>query len=587
MIKALLHIRVSSKKQSFGSSLDDQQAKAKQLAISKYGYLPNELKTFKEVYTGSLSDRPAFQDMMTFASRNARNIRHVFVFDIDRLSRSGVSFYEKAKQRLVDLEIELVDVAGIIQPSRNVLEGIGGEFGKDKAYSWSVYSPSEGNEVIRAQQAKDEVRKIMLRTIPREIENTREGYESRQAPYGFENVKILIPATGKRKTTRRIVEEEAKYVRAIFELTAQGQNTDQICKKLNSEGFRTRTFHRWDKYHESIQGQGGGKPLTTRRVREFIQRVGYAGFKCEEWTWGHLVKAKHPAIVPVSLWNEANRGKWKIVKSQQNISGWNLLNLESDGKRTYTKNNPAFPFKSCVLCPSCGKPLKGAFSRGKSGKRFPLYFCNRQHKQVSTNPASLNNLLAEILEPYTVNPKVLDHWEWSIRTLWQGFEDHQTNSFTAQKKQLEDLMDKAESIYTKISFLSHPNLINRAENEYIKVNEEIEQLKNHLNVIREKELDIEVVIDKSKETIEHLCEFVVNPNCTELLKGCWRFIFPHDPTLADLENRTPEISPILRLKAELARGKNLLASPQVFQSNTLKGEIFRIARNVNDQNEID
>ena len=579
MIRALILVRISTQKQAYGASLENQLKKAESLAKDKYGYKSHEIKVFEEVYTGSLKNRPVFEDLMRYAEKHAQNIERVFVFDLDRLTRSGAGFYESTKQRLQERDIHLEDVAGIIQPSKNMLEGIGGEYGADLSYRWSEFSPSEGNEINRVQQAKDEARKISLRSIPRQIDNVREGFETRQAPYGFENVKILLKERAAKKTTRKILKSEAKFVQQMFELAAQGKCTSEICEQVNDAGFQTRTFNKWNKYHTEIIGTGGGKPLTPRLLVRCLQRVSYAGFKCEKWTWGHLVKAKHPSIVSIEMWNRANSGKLKIEKTPGTLTGWKLIDPTVTVRR-YNRNNPEFPFKSLIRCHECENLLKGAFSRGKSGKQFPLYFCNRSHKQVSINPTELQELLVENLEPYEFDKGLLEQWEWSIRNMWSGFENDEAELITSLKERKAEYEKKVDAISEKILLVNHDSLIKKLENDYVAFTDEVDRIESKIKKQLENRLDIDSVVKTSIETIEHLGKYIANPQYNKVLKTFWNIIFTTTPTLKELQNRTPKISPILAVKDDLKKGKNPLASPKVLSSNTLREELLRIQKEI-------
>lgn len=572
-IKAIILCRVSSVKQTEGASLEEQESKGLKLAF-KYGYVHKDIKVIREVYTGTKSLRPIIEETHKFCLDNPQ-VERIFILDIDRFSRAGAAFYEKNKARFYAHGVQLVDVNGVIQEERNMLEGIGGDFGKDKSYSWSVFSPSENAEIMKAQQSKDEVRKILLRTIPKMIENTKKGYESRASGYGYRNKKIICPKEGKRRVTREICPEEAKFVREIFEMKANGFLSVEICEKLNKEGFKTRIKNRWNKEHTQIIGEIGGNLLTPQYLGRILENVANAGFKCEEWTWKKLVKAQHKPIVSTELWNNANKGKFKIIKDDESITGWRLLKSK-DTIRVYSDANPKFPFKSVIKCPVCDKKLKGASSRGKNKKRYPFYFCNRGHKQVSITPKELDSILVPMFKQFRFQDHVTITLEVTLKNLWSG-ELKKLNSVVDEvNNNKRELEDRAKEIINRISILSNKDLIRIAEKEYENILEKIAISKNSIDNKVYKEEDIIIIIRYMKRFVEHLDKLALDTDKQRSLNGFWSLLFVELPTLEDIRSRNLKISPIIEYKETLKTSKKQLVC-QTFDESKLLTEIKRWA----------
>ncbi len=161
MKSAFLYLRVSTPQQAdFGESLDLQEDIGR-----KYAQLHNfrVVGVFREPYTGLKNDRPILDQMLGRLETGAEKVDAVIIRYIERFSRGGYPLYNVLKQRVQALGAELLDTAGVIQPSRNALEEVGFE------YEWSTESPSRTSEAFAAEAAYEERRKILIRTIQQQI----------------------------------------------------------------------------------------------------------------------------------------------------------------------------------------------------------------------------------------------------------------------------------------------------------------------------------------------------------------------------------------------------------------------------------
>lgn len=86
------------------------------------------------------------------------------------------------------------DVAGVIQPDKNTMENL------RHVYSRSTYSPSETQELLEANRAKDNNRDMLTRMIGQEIINAQADYAVHPAPDGMKNQRgDYFDENGKRK----------------------------------------------------------------------------------------------------------------------------------------------------------------------------------------------------------------------------------------------------------------------------------------------------------------------------------------------------------------------------------------------------
>ncbi len=572
--QCLLLVRISTIKQLQDSDSPEHQI-ARGLACAKrrFGLEKEQVLIITEAWSGRKEERPSLDQALEMVQ--AHSISYLLVYDIDRLTRAGVSHYEIVKRRFAAVGCSLIDVKGIIQPDQNSLEGTGGAFGEDFSYDWSVFATSEKAEVMEAQAAKDEARKILSRTIPIQIKNAQLGRTIRPARYGFRNIRI-IDESGKPQGSKEIVDEEAFFIRRMFEGLAAGKDSRRICDELNRLGYKSRQIRRWSKDHTHVVGMVGGIPLAPQALSSLRSRVIYAGFICEKYTHGFPVKANHKGIVSINLWNKANEQSSQLIKSDASPTGWELLDLKQQPKRrAYVMDRPDFAFKKLILCPKCGNPLKGSYSRSKTGKRFGYYHCNRGHKQVSISPQKLEILLTELLGDLTFTPEIAERFEQHIRAVWVDKVGNLNRHLSAKNKKLGELRDNADAIFEKIKLASSPLIIKRLENDYDSLMQEIKLFEAKRDEQEFSENDQNRIIKWARHMVEHLDELIINADDEGIRNAFWSLVFTATPTLEDIQNRTPEISPIVRLKGALSDHGNGLASPEEFGSNFPEEELMR------------
>lgn len=549
--RAIVHDRISTTGQFRGDSLENQEEVARRVATKKYGYKPEEIITFNEIYTGTMQSRPEFEEMMEFAFEHKETIERVFITKIDRFSRAGPSWYEQAKKRLKDMEIELVDVEGVIQPEENSLKGIGEGWGDDLVYPWSVKSPSEDAEIIKAQYASSERKAILEKLVSANALNTRNGYEPREAGYGFRNTKTLT-TDGKIKPTREIVPSEARFSYRMYEWAAQNVVDVRLaCDELNATGFRTRSTNRWNKNRTKVVGLRDGIPLTPKQFWRIVENVANAGFKSEKWTWNHLVKAPHEPIVSVDLWNRANRGKWKIVEDGSLRTGWRLIDLRNGSQRAYRKLRSDFPFKGLLLCSDCRCLLWAASSRGKLGKLYPYYFCNRGHKQVSIKPIELEEKLRSILRRKQFSKPLIASFETAIRERWETELERENRGRSEINGQIEILNRKRQEALDRLDCLQNPSLIQHQESQF-------EEIENQIAVLEAKRTQapgnvpkLDNVLKRARQILENPEALIFDTHNHHLLAGIWNCIFAESPTVHQIRTRTPKFSLVMETKKVL------------------------------------
>lgn len=341
----------------------------------------------------------------------------------------------------------------------NTLEHLGA------AYKWSVYSPTQKAEILEAERAKDEMRDIMSRMIGAQIRYARMGYWIRQAPYGYE-LERLETGNGKRCLLKPHA-EEAYYIKKMFELRAKGVLSDQeIVDKINSLGYTSRTSLLRDKRDRTkVVGKRGGNQLTLKVFWRSIQNPVYAGFRQEKWHQDKAVKLHFNGLVSLSQFNKANRGKVVINVN----SGEVTITKTRPAEHLVNKNinNSEFPYRKVVMCSECNKPLYGSASRGRLGKYYPAYHCNKRGHYFRVSKEEFESAIANFVKSICVAPDKIDELEQAVIAEWKKRQEKSEVETDDLDRKIKALEGANGVLVDKIKFLSSEIAIKHIEEELI------------------------------------------------------------------------------------------------------------------------
>jgi site-specific DNA recombinase len=165
-------------------------------------------------------------------------------------------------------------------------------------------------------------------------------------------------------------QEEAKRVRAIFELFLEKRSFPATIEELNGRGWTTKSWR-------TAQGkQHCGRAFTAGSLLRLLKNDLYAGLIRHQ---GKLYRGEHAAIVNEPLWKRANRilnGLPKPLPKERNKNGaW---------------------LKGLLQCGGCGKPMTVTWT-GKGQRRYRYYVCRAQPGNAE-NCCAKRYLAAECIE---------------------------------------------------------------------------------------------------------------------------------------------------------------------------------------------
>ncbi len=525
---AVAAIRVSTTKQGRdGDSPEAQKEQIERFALNK-GITIKKFFVFME--SASKEQQP-MQEAIDYCKNKKNKVDLFIIKSIDRFTRGGSLSYDLLKTQLDSCGITLVDTYGVIsQEQVNTLEHLG------HSYKWSTYSPSRKSEMLEAERSKDEVRDILSRVIGAEIRYTQMGYYMRRPPYGFISEKVETQH-GKR-TILKPHPEESKFITKLFELRASRQFTDkEIATKLNDMGYRGRTQYRRSKTDRSrIVGQTEGVLLDEKKLWRIVRNPIYTGIIVEKWTKYQPVKAMFDGLVSVELFNRANRGKRTIIEMPGNKIAITDNVAERNATPQGTRNND-FAFKHYVMCPQCNKPLSGSASRGKTGKYYSYYHCDKRGHKFRVSKEELEANIYSFIDGMTFSQERIDAVFAIVR---KKYEQH-IATYEAQSAALDGQITALETKARELT-RSFATIASSAQ-KY--VNEELEDIDRQIkrlalertNMESKKPMDIDTVLERIKKFSENIGQAISQQGNNIKKAQLFGLLFKTLPTYNDLRFR--------------------------------------------------
>ena len=547
---AVAAIRVSSVKQ--GTQGDSPEAQKEQIEQFAKSHNIHIKKFFIFLESASKDEQPV-QEAIDYCKAKKNDIQLFIIKSIDRFTRGGSYLYEELKMQLDKNHVKLIDIYGVIGTQQvNTLEHLGIEF------KWSVYSPTKKAEMLEAERAKDEMRDIMSRMIGAEIRYSRMGYWVRKAPMGFMNEKV--ETSNGRRTILKPEPTESRWIIKMFELRCRGTLTDhQIVEEVNNLGFKTRiTYMRDPQDRTKIISQKGGNPLNIKGFWRYVQNPLYAGINLVAWTKDNPHKGKFEGLVSIETFNKANNGIITIIEEDGQI--------RIDKRKTpeYLINkgarNKDFPYKRIVMCPHCNRPLFGSASRGRLGKYYPAYHCNKRGHYFRVPQKAFNDTVTKFIQNIDIAPGYSETLTKAVIAQWDIRHAESNKDQVNIDTKIEELKTQAKLTADKIRYLTSEVAIKYVEEDLVKIDGEISGLLvQKQNQIQKEPTNMELVMKYIEYFLEHMDELLLQGDNPEARASYFGVLFHKAPTYADLVSGTPDFAECIKLKDAYAMSESNLA----------------------------
>ncbi len=343
----ICYLRVSTKEQVVeGNSLVVQNNICMKHA-SDHGL--NVVKVFtEEGESAKTADRTKLKEMMEFCKTNYKEIDALLIYKVDRLSRE-LTDYLAIRSSLYVLGIRIISI------SENLENNPAGRFMENVLASQAQFD----NEVRSERSTNGSKAAVM------------EGRYCWRAPKGYRNGKV------NGKANLEIVKDEAKHIKRLFELIANGfSNLEELRMIIKEDGFNVSksALHRIVR-HKLYYG--------------FIEKLGVENMGIFE------------PIISVELFN----------KAQEVLDGRGRKSCKK-----YSALDKDFPLRKFVFNNN-GQKITGGWTKGNGG-RYGYYRFMKEKKSIGKEV--LENNFKSFLKDIKLNNKYLILLEIAIRENWKA-----------------------------------------------------------------------------------------------------------------------------------------------------------------------
>jgi len=329
-MKVALYARVSSDQQAEKNNSIPSQLRL----LHKYAEDHN-MEIFKEYIDEGESalsvNRPAFLEMISETKKQIPPFHAILVWKLSRFARNrqdSILYKSMLKKRGIDL----ISISEPIDdtPQGQLMEGV-------------IEVIDEFYSAVLAQE-----------TLRGMIENARKGYRNGGFPiYGYKNIRVFDDR-GNPKTRYGVNETEAKVVRLIFKLYANGNGLKNIVMELIRIGTKPRSSSYWGKTTIANILRNETYIGWTVFNKKDKKTVGKQFKPKEEWA---IIKNTHEPIIDENLFNKVQ----------------NLI-IERRPKNTPARVTSSKHLLSGLMqCAKCGSSF-GVTGYGRN-KKYAYYNC--------------------------------------------------------------------------------------------------------------------------------------------------------------------------------------------------------------------
>lgn len=534
----VLAVRVSTVGQGTDGDSPEAQIEQGKRYAPTHNINITKILTYLESAAG---DNQPMQHVIDYAIDPKNRIDVVLIKSINRFTRGGSTVYDILKRQLEPHSVVLEDMYGVISNVKiNTLEHLG------MKYKWSVHAPTRKTELLEAERAKDEVRDILTRMIGSEIRYTQIGYWSRSARYGYKTEKM--ETVNGRRTILVEKPDEALIIRKMYEMRATGlQSDDQIASEMNRIGFRTPIKVVRDKQDRTrIVKRIGGKEMTGKLLRAYISKTIYAGINTEKWTGDKPVKCKFKGLVPIELFNKANRGKIHITldpdDSEHPIVGCAPKQEKLTKKNIY---NEEFPYRKIITCPHCSNPLLGSASKGSMGKYYPAYHCSHHGHYFRVPKDKFDATVESFVNRVMISPERFDEVAQSVITVWEQRNAKVQDNTKLRDNRRVELESQIHVIIDKIKLISSPTVIKYMEEGLVELEQQITNLETRKEEQMTKDIvDMPTVLTYIKYFVIHMKDLLIDHSNPILRARYLGVVFDEVPNFAEIACGTTKIEKV-------------------------------------------
>ena len=389
----VLYIRVSTKEQTLGNSLD-VQTKDNLKYAEEYGFDSTQIVTFDDRgESAKTADRPGLIKLLQFCRENKGKVTHLFIWKIDRLARNIVDYYAiKLQLMTYGVSIAVATEAVNDEPSGKIMEAV-------------LAAVAEINNKINSDRA--------VANMKRQLEN---GISPWYLGMGY------LRSENKKHGRKKIIPDQPDPER--LPIIARGLN--EFSTGVHTVSSLTKRYREW-----GLTPPTGGV-VYPQLVDTLLTDIKFAGYLVSPWT-GENIKGLHQPAITLETFQ-----KNQLIKAGKSVNA-----------KPRARANPEFPQREFAKCSECVQTLTGSFSRGNGG-RYAYYHCKnrkcpRYGKALSRD--TLHDKFLELLQRVTPTEVALtlfkeialDVWETKRREFNSDAERHEKR-ISEIKAQISELI---------------------------------------------------------------------------------------------------------------------------------------------------
>ena len=533
--KAVIYCRVSTTKQENNwDSLNNQEKACRTYCKNNKIQV---LWVFKEAFTWKTTSRPIFNEAINNAKKN--NVNYFVVFDIDRFSREWYWKYSDLKEDLYDSKIELRDCKNIIQGSSLAIKN---DVVDMSQYKWNRENSSQYTEVMIATQAQIEWKKIIQRTIPREIELEQLWYQVRASNYWYENKKDGTIHWRVSIQVKHPIEWD--FLIEMFEERAKWHLSDkEIVESLILKWCTKRSW----------------KAMDVKYMQELIKKPVYAWIISTKWTWNKPIRTAYKWLIDINTWNKANRWKLKIIEIDDKevkieYDNWKQKQINKPITERRKNYNPDYCYSKVLKCPECWGYLTGSASRSRDGTLHNYYNCRWKgwvkHSTYSIKQSEAHNTITSTMKELKIQNSAFEVYKIASRKLFKERQLELEKNTKTYWQQITELNKQEQKIISDIDkVIDYPSLLDAKNKEL----ENIKSLKYKLE-LKKNEKHSSSSLDKflyySKEVITHIDKLAIQKEEPELINLTFDIIYDWKIEYENMKSHTQDFSSFFSLQSQ-------------------------------------
>lgn len=381
-----------------------------------------------EHISGRTDRRPQFQEMISAAERGEFDV--LVVYSTDRFSRNKFDSINY-KKKLKDLGIKIAYAA------ENIPDGPEGILLESLMEGWAEYY---------SEELSRKVKRGMSETARKGLSNGgRRTFGYRTGP----DKKITVD------------EDEARAVREVFKIVADGQTIASAVEWLHDNGYVSTI----------------NKPHTHNSVRNLLTNKRYIGY----YIWDDIeIPNALPAIIDKPTFFEVQK------RFEEN-------------KRVMPKNRVKFLLSGKLYCGLCGSPMTGCSGTSKTGKVYAYYRCRK--KDIKNMPKEeLEELVACQTSQFFSSRSELDQIV-DMLYYYMIQKNASERDSRVPNMRISDLRRQRENLITVIAQTGNASLVSKlseVEAELARLEELQEQEKKRKKTFTKEELrlSLEAFLDR-------------------------------------------------------------------------------------------